>query len=81
MKTGHKAAGTLFISYASVDKAQVFPFAEALVRAGIDVWIDREEIEPLGDFPRPCVRVLRDRTRSSRGTRWRNRDRVTASRN
>ena len=43
--------GRLFISYSRRNKAQVYPFAEALTAAGIEVWIDREEIDPLDDFP------------------------------
>ena len=41
----------LFISYSRKNKEQVYLFADALAAAGIDVWIDREEIEPLDDFP------------------------------
>jgi hypothetical protein len=43
--------GRLFISYSRRDKAQVYSFVGALANAGIDVWIDREEIDPLDDFP------------------------------
>jgi hypothetical protein len=39
-----KQRGSLFISYSRKDKAQVYPFADALTQAGIEVWIDREEI-------------------------------------
>ncbi|HBA73269.1 MAG: hypothetical protein A2X82_09160 [Geobacteraceae bacterium GWC2_55_20] len=42
---------TLFISYSRKNKEQVYPFAEALTKAGVDIWIDREEIDPLNDFP------------------------------
>jgi hypothetical protein len=41
----------LFISYSRRDKAQVYPFAKALTSAGIEVWIDCEEINPFDDFP------------------------------
>jgi tetratricopeptide (TPR) repeat protein len=41
----------LFISYSRQNKAQVYPFVEALISAGIKVWIDREEIDPFDDFP------------------------------
>src|SRR5215469_566972 len=41
----------LFISYSRKNKAKDYPFAEALSAAGIAVWIDREEIDPLDDFP------------------------------
>jgi hypothetical protein len=43
--------GRLFISYSRRNKEVVYPFAEALAAAGIDVWIDRDEIDPLDDFP------------------------------
>jgi TIR domain len=46
-----KQRGSLFISYSRKDKAQVYPFADALTQAGIEVWIDREEIDGLDDFP------------------------------
>src|SRR5262245_32368298 len=36
----------LFISYSRKNKTEVYPFAEALTAAGIEVWIDREEIDP-----------------------------------
>ena len=45
----------LFISYSRKDKGQVYAFAEALTAAGINVWVDREEIDPLDDFP-ACIR-------------------------
>lgn len=41
----------LFISYSRKNRAQVYPFAEALSAAGVGVWIDLEEIDPLDDFP------------------------------
>ena len=41
----------LFISYSRRNKAQVYPFAKALANMGIRIWLDREEIEPLDDFP------------------------------
>jgi hypothetical protein len=41
----------LFISYSRKNKEQVYPFADALIKGGIDVWIDRAEIDPLDDFP------------------------------
>jgi tetratricopeptide (TPR) repeat protein len=46
-----KPLGKLFISYSRRNRAQVYPFAETLSAAGIEVWIDREEIDPLDDFP------------------------------
>ncbi|HEY8157553.1 MAG TPA: tetratricopeptide repeat protein [Methylobacter sp.] len=43
--------GRLFISYSRKNKAQVYPLADALAKTGIDIWIDRAEIDPLDDFP------------------------------
>ena len=45
------SCGRLFISYSRRNKAEVYPFADALVEAGVDVWIDKEGIDPLEDFP------------------------------
>jgi hypothetical protein len=33
------------------NKVQVYLLADALAQAGIDLWINREEIDPLDDFP------------------------------
>jgi len=41
----------LFISYSRTNKAEVDPFVEGLTKAGINVWMDREEIEGFDDFP------------------------------
>jgi len=46
-----KRGGKLFLSYSRQNKALVYPFVEALTAAGVEVWIDREEIDPLDDFP------------------------------
>ena len=48
---GVSSCGRLFISYSRRNKEQVYPLADALAQAGIDIWIDREEIDPLDDFP------------------------------
>ncbi len=48
---GANSCGRLFISYARKNKGQVYPLADCLAQAGIDLWIDREEIDPLDDFP------------------------------
>ena len=50
MVAGH-SGGKLFISYSRRNREQVYPLVEALVKAGIDLWIDREEVDPLDDFP------------------------------
>jgi hypothetical protein len=46
-----QSCGRLFISYSRQNKAEVYPFADALAQAGVDVWIDKEGIDPLDDFP------------------------------
>ena len=51
MPEGEASAGRLFISYSRKNKAEVYPFADALAQAGADVWIDKEDIDPLEDFP------------------------------
>src|SRR5690349_19206672 len=51
MPSDEKRGGRLFISYSRKNKAEVYALAEALEQAGIEIWIDCEEIEPLGDFP------------------------------
>ena len=48
---GQESRGKLFVSYARLNKAEVYPFVEALTAAGVEVWVDREEIDPLDDFP------------------------------
>jgi tetratricopeptide (TPR) repeat protein len=48
---GANSCGRLFISYSRRNKEQVYPLTDALAQAGIDIWIDREEIDPLDDFP------------------------------
>ncbi|MGH8585986.1 MAG: tetratricopeptide repeat protein, partial [Gammaproteobacteria bacterium] len=48
---GASSCGRLFISYSRRNKVQVYPLADALAKTGIDIWIDREEIDPLDDFP------------------------------
>jgi len=50
MPDQEKPPARLFISYSRQNKAQVYPFADAL-RASVEVWIDCEEIDPLDDFP------------------------------
>jgi hypothetical protein len=47
----NQSRGRLFISYSRRNKAEVYGFAEALRAAGVEPWIDREEIDPLDDFP------------------------------
>src|SRR5207248_74256 len=48
---GQEKHRRLFISYSRRNKEQVYAFADALAAAGVEVWIDREEINPLDDFP------------------------------
>lgn len=41
----------LFISYSRRNKEQVYAFVDALIATGVDIWIDRQDIEALDDFP------------------------------
>lgn len=41
----------LFISYSRQNSTQVYRFADALQQAGVQIWLDREAINPLDDFP------------------------------
>jgi len=45
------ASGRLFVSYSRKNSADVIPFVERLADAGVDVWIDRQEIAAFDDFP------------------------------
>jgi hypothetical protein len=51
VSNGEQSCGRLFISYSRKNKAEVYPLADALAQAGVDVWIDKEGIDPLDDFP------------------------------
>jgi len=51
MPDQEKPRGSLFISHSRLNKAQVYTFADALTAAGVEVWIDREEIAALDDSP------------------------------
>ncbi len=55
----------LFISYSRRDKEEVYPFVEALKSTGVQVWIDREEIDPLDDS-RPHPRRFGALSRTTR---------------
>ena len=48
---GSVQSRTLIISYSRRDGPRVHALAEALVRVGVQVWIDRDSIDPLGDVP------------------------------
>src|SRR5574338_163545 len=48
---GEALAGQLFISYRRSRKAAVLAAKATLAAAGIDVWLDLEDIDPLADFP------------------------------
>ncbi|MFZ4701714.1 MAG: tetratricopeptide repeat protein, partial [Candidatus Methylumidiphilus sp.] len=45
------ACDRVFISYSRKNSALVYPLADAMAEAGIDIWIDCEAIDPLDDFP------------------------------
>jgi hypothetical protein len=51
MSVQKKPKPKLFVSYSRRNKTQVYPFVQDLIAAGVEVWIDREEIDPLDDFP------------------------------
>jgi hypothetical protein len=51
MSSQKKHTIRLFISYSRLNKLEVYPFVEALKAAGVEIWIDRDEIDPLDEFP------------------------------
>jgi hypothetical protein len=53
-----RAAPYLFISYASSDRARVLPVVDALERAGIAVWIDREGIHGGENYAREIADAI-----------------------
>ncbi|MHB8644499.1 MAG: toll/interleukin-1 receptor domain-containing protein, partial [Thermomicrobiales bacterium] len=50
----------VFISYASADRERVLPLVDALVRAGIIVWIDREGIHGGANYGQEIARAIKD---------------------
>ncbi len=48
-KPSHMSPGSIFISYASEDRAEAFSLANTLTAAGVEVWIDRR-ILPGDDY-------------------------------
>jgi hypothetical protein len=77
---GTDNCGRLFISYSRRNKERVYPLADALAQAGLDIWIDREEIDPLDDSPPASVMVWRAPTPYWPGTRQSMPNRVIARR-
>jgi len=49
---------TVFISYASPDRDRVVPYADALQRAGFDIWIDCKRLRPGQDWNFEIRRAL-----------------------
>ena len=50
----------LFVSYASADRDRVMPLVDVLVRAGVPVWIDREEIHGGANYGREIGEAIKD---------------------
>lgn len=48
---GREAAGRVFVSYRRSRKAEVLVVVAWLRSAGVDVWLDTDDIDPLADFP------------------------------
>ena len=49
----------IFVSYASADRDRVLPIVEALQRAGVAVWIDREGIHGGANYGREIAEAIR----------------------
>ncbi len=49
----------IFISYASADHDRVMPVVDALMRAGVPVWIDREEIHGGANYGREIAEAIK----------------------
>ena len=56
MSTTIPAAPYAFVSYASADRERVLPLVDALPRASIAVWLDREGIRVRGRTRTGCGR-------------------------
>jgi DNA-binding CsgD family transcriptional regulator len=50
----------VFISYASADRERVLPLVDALTRAGVGVWIDREGIHGGANYGREIAEAIKD---------------------
>lgn len=52
-------AGSIFVSYAKEDRPAVQRLCQGLESAGLDVWFDREELEPGDQWDAKIVRSIR----------------------
>lgn len=57
--TGRGARNTVFLSYASDDRRKVQDLYVWLARNGIDVWLDRHELQPAEDWDRTITGAIR----------------------
>src|SRR4051812_494934 len=55
-----QGAPYIFISYASADRPRVLPLVEALERAGVRVWLDREGIHGGANYGREIAAAIKD---------------------
>jgi len=58
-KPANMTPGSIFISYASEDRAEAFQLADALTAAGLEVWIDRR-LRPGDDYNYLIERNIRE---------------------
>jgi hypothetical protein len=54
------ASPYVFISYASADRERVLSLVDALLRAGVTAWLDREGIHGGASYGREIARAIRD---------------------
>jgi hypothetical protein len=57
--TGRGRRHPVFLSYASSDKRRVQSLYESLSRQGIDVWLDRHQLQPGDDWDREIQHALK----------------------
>ncbi len=60
MSTTIPAAPYAFVSYASADRERVLPLVDALTRASIAVWLDREGIRGGANYGREIAEAIKD---------------------
>src|SRR3954447_145355 len=56
---GDQVGRYVFISYASADRDRVLPLVDALTRAGIPVWVDREGIHGGANYGREIAEAIK----------------------
>ncbi len=59
MRNQLRERGYAFISYASVDRTRVEPIVQALTAAGINVWIDRQDLRAGSNWAADIVQSIR----------------------